>query len=81
MQFLIMRSLSFLPGPIILEQCWIRNALYGNTTNVEERRNCYDYNVDRLSWNIAKFGCIASGISLIKILKTIFLCHCDFNAT
>ena len=60
LQFLCMRSLSFIPGPVIFGaiidgECtlWSKNAC-------GKRGNCLEYKVDSLSISILIFGCVTA---------------------
>jgi len=66
MSFFVMRTLSFLPGPIILGAVIDGKCTLWGYDKCGQRQNCLDYDVDALSWNIVMFGVITS------VLATIF---------
>ena len=61
MSFFVMRTLSFLPGPIILGAVIDGKCTLWGYDKCGQRQNCLDYDVDALSWNIVLFGVITSG--------------------
>ena len=68
MEFVVIRVLSFLPGPIILGAVLDTECITWGYNACGKRQHCYDYNIDELSWNIAIFGCVTSGNIINKNL-------------
>ncbi|XP_047128024.1 solute carrier organic anion transporter family member 4C1 isoform X1 [Hydra vulgaris] len=65
MQFMIMRSISFLPGPIILGAVIDSQCITWSYGECGKKLNCLDYNSDRLSFNLVLFGVATSVVGSI----------------
>ncbi|XP_065648193.1 solute carrier organic anion transporter family member 4C1 isoform X3 [Hydra vulgaris] len=69
MQFMIMRVISFLPGPIILGAVIDSQCITWSYSECGKKLECLDYNSDRLSFNLVVFGVATSVIgSILYIL-------------
>ena len=60
-QFLFMRSLSFIPGPVIFGAVIDSQCTLWSEDNCGQRGNCLDYNIDKLSLNIVYLGVVTGG--------------------
>ena len=67
MSFFVLRSLSFLPGAIILGAVIDGKCTLWGYDKCGQRQNCLDYDVDALSWNIVMFGVITSGDYIVLL--------------
>lgn len=64
-QFLIMRSFSFMPGPILLGAILDSKCITWGYNACGEKKNCFDYDIDALSVNLVLLGCITSVIATV----------------
>jgi len=64
-QFLFMRSLSFIPGPVIFGAVIDSQCTVWSKDNCGKRGNCLDYNVEKLSWNIVYLGIVTGAIGTV----------------
>ena len=60
LQFLFMRSLSFIPGPVIFGAVIDSQCILWSKDNCGNRGNCLDYHVNSLSKNIFYLGMITA---------------------
>jgi len=63
-QFLIIRSFAFLPGPIIMGAVVDSQCITWTYDKCGVKKNCVDYDVEMLSRNITIFG-VATGIAVL----------------
>ena len=62
-QFVILRGISFLPGPLILGAVIDSNCISWNFDQCGKKTNCLDYDVDAMSSTFVWLGFITSGES------------------
>ena len=55
-QFLVMRLLSFLPGPIIIGATFDSQCITWGYDGCGRKKNCLDYNMTKLSINLSIYG-------------------------
>ena len=70
LQFLFLRSLSFIPGPVIFGAVIDSKCILWKKDNCGKRGNCLDYEVDALSLNIFYLGLVTGSKFLMRILYT-----------
>ena len=64
-----MRSLSFIPGPVIFGAVIDSQCTVWSKDNCGKRGNCLDYNVEKLSWNIVYLGIVTGGMYKTNLLR------------
>ena len=70
-QFLVMRLLSFLPGPIIIGAIFDSQCITWGYDGCGRKKNCLDYNMTKLSTNLSIFGISTLGKYLSELLTKI----------
>ena len=70
-QFLVMRLLSFLPGPIIIGAIFDSQCITWGYDGCGRKKNCLDYDMKKLSTNLSIFGLATLGKYLSKPLAYI----------
>lgn len=69
-QFLIMRAISFLPGPILLGAILDSYCISWGYNKCGEKTSCHDYDIDGMSMSLVVFAVAVSG-------KNIFFLNCN----
>eukprot|EP00111_Clytia_hemisphaerica_P005496 TCONS_00015937-protein len=64
-QFVIMRGLSFLPGPIIVGGIVDSNCISWGYDKCGKKTNCLDYDIDAMSWTLVWLGFITSAVGTV----------------